>query len=943
MLFAYDYNDKRVHIDETCSNQEYYCPYCGEPLITRKGDVRQHHFSHKKNTECSDSWAGSYSHSYDLSPWHNEWQSLFPQDNQEVKLSLGETRHRADVMIDRTVIEFQHSIMPVEAFDNRNNFYFNLGHKVIWMFDLSDLLQKGQLSYEKREEDLRFSWKNPKKAFNSYDIKTGCIDLFFQLREESDKCIVRVMDVSPNGFETFDTTDFMSKGDFLAYVGLKDGKCLPPCREDIENNQQYQEFKEKYDVWLNKQQERALLAVEGANLLLAVPGSGKTTVLVARLGHMVINKGIPPETILAVTYGKNADTEMRKRFSTKFGDYIGKRIDFRTINSLSLKIYSDFCEENCRKKRTLIDDSQRRKIINEAFEKYHNGERATENDYLELSAAISYIKNMMLDQEQIAEIERGYPYLGDMYKEYQESLEVNTQMDFDDQMVYAHALLEKRENVANKWRARYRYICVDEAQDTSKIQHEIIRMLAMGNSIFMVGDEDQSIYGYRAAYPKALLNFRYRYMNPYILRMERNYRSTNQIVNKAQQFISQNKGRYEKNMTAERGDGEPICVHSVISREEQFVRLLEVASGAKEETAFLYRDNESAVVLVDLLLRNNIPFRHRKVEMNFFGTRVVREMTAYLSLAVNENDADAFKEICNKGIIYLPKKQMGYVDENCKKKKMSVYDALDTQMPFLKEKYRDRGTKFRSFMSKVSRVTSSQAISLIMEKGYEKYLQEKGFSSGKIELLAIMARREPNIRAFLERLKELEHHMQQGSTPDTCKVILSTIHSSKGLEYDTVYMVDVYDGRFPFSRPDVFSRSKDAANGEQEERRLFYVGMTRAKNHLHFFRIHNRPSQYIDFLFPVQPEKETSQEKSKTWATQRSLKPPNMMAHIFDSSRYPQATEGMRLLHAKHGELQIKSIKTHNGQTIISVVDSKGKISQKVWEILWNAELISII
>ena len=241
MLFAVDYNDHRVHIDETHSNQEYYCPYCGAPLIARKGDVRQHHFAHKQDHHCSDTWVHHRSHNYDLSAWHNEWQSLFPKENQEVKLSLGDTRHRADVMVGRTVIEFQHSIMQVQAFDDRNNFYFNLANKVIWLFDLSDLLEE-QLFYKETNEGLEFHWRNPKKAFNNYDIKSGCIDLFFQLNEDPGACIVRVTDVSEDGFECFYTTNFISKNDFLIYVGLQDGRCLPPCREDLENNEQYCAF-----------------------------------------------------------------------------------------------------------------------------------------------------------------------------------------------------------------------------------------------------------------------------------------------------------------------------------------------------------------------------------------------------------------------------------------------------------------------------------------------------------------------------------------------------------------------------------------------------------------------------------------------------------------------------------------------------------------------------
>ncbi len=843
MLFASDFNDNRVHIDDTHSNQEYYCPYCGAPLVTKKGDIRQHHFAHKQSHVCSDTWADGDSHSYDLSPWHNDWQSLFPKVNQEVKLCLGETKHRADVLIDRTVIEFQHSIMPVKAFDDRNNFYFNLGYKVIWLFDLSDLYANRQLTYKPIDNGLAFTWKNPKKAFNNYDIQSGCIDLFFQLGNG----IVRITDVSPMGFESFSTTVLMKKNDFLTYVGLCDGNCLPPCRDDLEHNQLYQQFKEQYHISLNKQQERALQAVEGSNLLLAVPGSGKTTVLVARLGYMVLNKNISPENILAITYNKSAANEMRERFSSLFGNGIGKRIDFRTINSLSWSIYNDYCQKTHQCKKKLIEERERKELIRNIFKKYYQ-KYASENDLQELSSAIVYIKNMMLTEKQILDIEVDYPYLNEMYNAYQSALDKQNQMDFDDQMVFALKILREDGDALQR---RYKYICVDEAQDTSRIQHEIIHLLARGNNLFMVGDEDQSIYGFRAAYPKALLNFRYDYLNPYILRMERNYRSTTQIVEKAQTFISQNKGRYEKNMTAERGDGEDVSLISVASREAQYMYLLDVAKTAKTETAFLYRDNESAIVLVDLFLRNNIQFKLRKPEMNFFEVHIVKDIVAFLSIAIKEHDYRQLNQICNKGILYLKKEQLYWAIQNCQKKHISVFDAIDEQMQYVNSRYRNRSSRFRDVMTEVSKVSPVEAISILLESGYEAYLKEKHFDTGKIEILQILAKQEPTIKGFLNRLQDLEQLLKQDFTSEyENQIILSTIHSSKGLEYDTVYMVDVYEGRFPSSRPNIFCRSKDSADGEQEERRLFYVGITRAKNKLHLFEIDERVSSYIDELFP---------------------------------------------------------------------------------------------
>ncbi len=868
MLIANDYNDNRVYIDDTHSNQEYYCPYCGAPLITKKGEIRQHHFAHKQHHLCSDTW--EQNHTYDISVWHNEWQSMFPKDNQEVKLALGNIKHRADVMIDRTVIEFQNSIMPVKAFDDRNNFYFNLGNKVIWLFNMSDLMEK-QLSYIETDDGLKFLWKNPKKAFNNYDIQSGCIDLFFQLSEDTDKCIVRVTDVSENGFECFFTSKIISKKEFLSWVGLNDGKCLPPCAEDIEEDEQYQAFKEKYQINLNRQQERAMLAIEGSVLLLAVPGSGKTTVLVNRLGHMVINKKIPPTKILAITYTKAAAEEMRERFSTKFGEVFGRQINFRTINSLAFDIYLKYCKLNGIVPRKNIQDEERKRLLRQTFKEIKK-KYAHENDILELSTSITYIKNMMLNTEQICELEDEYPNLNAMYEYYQMFLKKERKMDFDDQMVFAYKILQKDESVQNALREQYKYICVDEAQDTSKIQHEIIKILAKGNNVFMVGDEDQSIYGFRAAYPKALLNFRYDYINPYILRMERNYRSTKQIVEKAKGFISQNRGRYEKDMTAERGDGEEVRLEKVSSKEEQYRHLIEIAKKAKAETAFIYRDNESSIVLIDLLLRNNIPFRLRKPEMNFFETKVVKEVVAYLSLAIDEHDADSFDKICNRGIIYLEDTQKQYAIRNCKSRHISIYDAVGEQMQYLKKEERYRANRFRDVMKMVAESNAEDAISILIDNGYGEHLKKEKLDVGKIEILNIIAKNERDIKSFLDRLKEIESKIKQGfDSKEKNAIVLSTIHSSKGMEYETVYMVDVYDGRLPSSKTNIFNRSKDNADGEKEERRLFYVGITRAKNNLNLFSIKDKHSTFIEELFPEEIIKKIKEEEKRAKEREKNI------------------------------------------------------------------------
>ena len=873
MFIAHDYNDQRVHVDETQSNQAYYCPYCGAPLIVKKGDIRQHHFAHSARRECSDEWARSGS--YDNSDWHNDWQSKFPKCNQEIKLSLGGVSHRADVLVGYSVVEFQHSAMNPKRFDDRNNFYLNLDYKVIWLFDLTDQADERALTYTSETDYCVFSWNNPRKAFNAYDTNSGRIDLFFQIATEGD-CIVRVLEVSERGFESFRTSKPMTKEAFLSYIGVGFGKCLPPILFDQEKNEQYRVFKEKHCITLDPQQERALLAVEGKNLLLAVPGAGKTTVLVARLGYMTTVKGIPPERILAVTFGKEAAEEMKSRFSAAFGADLGSRIRFCTINSLAYSIYKEYCKDNDKSIRKLVADKREERKLLTNIINVVNKEYASEADILGLSSALNYISNMNLSDAEIRDLDSVQPGISDMYTFYRTYMDENEKMDFDDQLKFAYKILTVKHEVLEQWRQRYSYICVDEAQDTSKIQHEIIRLLAEGNNLFMVGDEDQSIYGFRGAYPRALLNFRYDYKNPYILQMERNYRSTSQIVELAQSFISRNKGRYEKHMVSDRGPGSCVSLLNCESREAQFKTLVREVENNHGDTAILFRDNETAVVLIDLLMRAGVEFALKRPEMNFFQIKSIREVIAYLSLVIDPYDADALQRVCNRGILFIKSKQQNWALKRVRNAHITVFDALDEQMEYVAESYRYRAAYFRSFITSLARMTTSEAIEAIMAEGYEAYLKENKFDYWKIDTLQILAKQEPDIKAFLARMKELENLIMNGSFPKTRKsTTLSTIHSSKGLEYDSVFIADVYDGKFPSSVSNPFSRAKDNADGEQEERRLFYVGMTRAKNQLTIMAISDRPSSYIAELFPEMAAKwYSSNEKQKPVERQTKVPAP---------------------------------------------------------------------
>ena len=855
MIFANDRNNNRIHIDQAVVRQEYFCPSCGALLTQRKGEIRQHHFAHLPNHVCTDTWEGTY----DMSDWHNLWQARFPYSNQEVLLSFGEMKHRADVLIGRTVTEFQHSSISSKNFSERNNFYNNLEYKVVWVFDLIDQYANGQIVCDDNKKN--FTWTHPKNTFNSYDNQSGRVELFFQLKEsESEPCLVKVSEVSGLGIDQFAISRWYTKNEFMEYLGVKNGACAPPDREDIYENETYKAFREKYNICLNKQQERAVQAVEGANLLLAVPGSGKTTVLVARLGFMILCKNISPKNVLAMTYTKAATKDMKKRFASMFGSDLVKQLEFRTINGIAQLIIQTYEYRANRKAFALASDNKQIKaIIRDILKEKMKDDYPTEGDINEAEKTIAYIKNMMLSKEEVSGLNTSVPDLLGVYNEYVSILQKQGLMDYDDQLKYALAILRKYPDILESFQKRFKYICVDEAQDTSKLQHEIIRVLAgRSNNIFMVGDEDQSIYGFRAAYPKALTNFKDDYDNPFTIYMELNYRSTTEIVDKSAKFIEKNRGRYDKHMIPHRGHGDPVCRIPVKTRLDQYEYLLEVAKKASKETAILYRDNDSIIPLVYLLRRYNVPFSARQVKHVFFTNRVVSDIRAFLRFALNPFDAESFMKIYYKCNYALNKQTAQLACEWSKQYNVSIVDALQKNKD---DKIKKNAASFNEFINDVAKLTSVSALDKIYSR-YGKYVQSNKLDYGKFELLKIFAVFESSITSFLAILDELEELFTEHESIGKSGIILSTVHSAKGLEYDTVYLMDIYDGLFPNVDLSQIYKSDELMEKYQEERRLFYVAMTRAKNNLNVISIEEKKTTFADEILPVE------KPKSKVTVTQ---------------------------------------------------------------------------
>lgn len=623
-------------------------------------------------------------------------------------------------------------------------------------------------------------------------------------------------------------------------------------------------------IVLNPQQSEAVKTVNGPVLLLAVPGSGKTTVLVLRLGYMITNCGIDPENILTVTYTVAATRDMARRFAGFFGEELASRLEFRTINGICAKIIGYYSRVLGKKAFELVTDEKKTAgILTQIYQQVEQT-WPTEADLRNVRTLITYIKNQMLTEKEIRELGsgKGSPLrdadcqinIGQIYERYNRWLREQHLMDYDDQMVYALTILRKVPQVLAHFQDLYRYICVDEAQDTSKIQHAIIALLASRyDNLFMVGDEDQSIYGFRAAYPEALLNFEKEHRGAKILLMEQNYRSGSGIVSAADQFIQKNTLRHAKHMvcaaaqTPDAGSGgadsrEPgfnegqgaqrpgVREIYLKGRRAQYKYLLKVADGCTEQTAVLYRNNESAIPLVDLLEREGIPYRIRNAEVGFFTHRTVMDITNIIKLAYDPYDVDAFWNVYYKLGMYLNKEKASLICDLSRRMEIPVFDAA---LRYAKlEPMVIRNVKAtRTHLANMKEEKGDQAISrIVLNMGYGEYLNRAGVQDSKIYILKAVGAHTQSPAELLDRLGFLGDIFRDKEQDPSCPFILSTIHASKGLEYDTVYLMDVMDGLFPEEAPvSTKYMTREERRAFEEERRLFYVGMTRARNKLCVF------------------------------------------------------------------------------------------------------------
>lgn len=656
------------------------------------------------------------------------------------------------------------------------------------------------------------------------------------------------------------------------------------------------EFRNRFSIQLNQQQESAVQSVEGPVLLLAVPGSGKTTVLVTRLGYMIFCKGIAPERILTVTYTVAATKDMAERFACRFGAEMAGRLEFRTINGICARVIQYCSWKSGRTAFSLLTDEKRIAAMLSGIYQRIEHSYPTESDLQNVRTLITFIKNRMLGEEEIRALEKDAEIqLLRIYKAYNAELREHQLMDYDDQMVYAYTMLQRFPWLREHFQQQYPYICVDEAQDTSKIQHAIIALLASRTeNLFMVGDEDQSIYGFRAAYPDALLEFEQHHPGAQVLLMEENFRSDASIVRAADRFIQKNTLRHEKHMQPARPKQREIREIPLANRKAQYSYLLKVAedctaayaadperrAAAADEVkervdggpatdvlhadrrrssspvAVLYRDHECALPLIDLLERNGVPYKMRNADIGFFTNRVVLDICNIIRLAENPLNTELFMQLYYKLGTYLRKQDAQSIADISQLEGLSVWDVALKHgglNAYTKGKVRAIQTHMRNMLKE----SAGRAVHRIIEyMGYREYMERSEIKDTKLDILRILADQEDSPRHLVDRLEKLRQVLKEKSSERDCPFILSTIHASKGLEYDSVYLLDVIDGVLPAQIPkDLKKAEKTELEAYEEERRLFYVGITRAKNQLYVFTMKTQHSAFCDELFQRTPKK----------------------------------------------------------------------------------------
>ena len=619
---------------------------------------------------------------------------------------------------------------------------------------------------------------------------------------------------------------------------------------------------------LNEQQEQAVKEKHGSILVLAGAGSGKTKVLTSRIANLV-KSGVSPNEILAVTFTNKAAKEMQARLSKYLGENVVKRMWVGTFHNICGRILrrdlENYKTKDGRKwdnNYVIYDDTDTKTVIKNALKKLNIDEKVF--DIKAVKSAISNAKNKMQDAYTFATYAKDYynQKISEIYYEYERQLVLNNALDFDDMLMLSVNLLKANDEVRQKYADLFKHILVDEFQDTNKAQYDLINMLYPSDnskdeigSLCAVGDVDQSIYSWRGADFKIILNFQSDYKNTKLIKLEQNYRSTGTILEAANEVIKNNEERLDKNLYSTKGNGDKIGMYEAqddFGESRYIAKKIENSNYKKQDIAVLYRTNAQSRSIEEALMSYSIPYKIVG-GLKFYDRKEIKDIIAYLKLIYNHNDSQALKRIINE-----PKRGIGdttinkistFADDNG----ISIYESLKHL-----DKFEDinAGTKakLQNFFVAIEEMTSrqneyklSEYVNYVLEtSGYSPSLRQEDNVENQSRL--------ENLEEFINVVSEFEQddfnleaqddlgmlgnflsQVALVSDVDEVKdeensVTLMTLHAAKGLEYPCVFMAGMEDGIFPHGRSIAFG----VTNSElEEERRLMYVGITRAKEKLY--------------------------------------------------------------------------------------------------------------
>ncbi len=598
------------------------------------------------------------------------------------------------------------------------------------------------------------------------------------------------------------------------------------------------------DMKYNQSQIQAIEHGEGPMLVVAGPGSGKTTVLTKRIQSLIEKEKVNPREILVITFTKAAAQEMKNRFHAMmesktyvtFGTFHGV---FFTI----LKAAYHFTGEN------VIKEDKRKYVLLNAIEKSRVDVEDKKEFCDKISAEISRVKSECLDINAYFSINCGESAFREIYNFYQESLKRARLIDFDDMLVYCYELFTQRPDILAGWQKRYRYILIDEFQDINLIQYNIIRMLAAPeNNLFVVGDDDQSIYGFRGSKPEIMLGFDKIYPDVKKVILDKNYRSTGNIVAAAQRVISQNKTRYSKNIRTDNIKGDKVDIVEFKSIHEQYQRIIdEIRGGIQQgktykDYAVLYRTNSIAAPLVRKLIENNITFIMKDGIPNIYEHWISKDILTYMAIAAGSRKRSDFLQIMNRPKRYVARDYLS--DEEVSFDELEKYYE-DKQWMI------DRLDRMQMDLQAMSTMSPFAMINYLRKAvGYDEFLLEYA-QQHNIEVQELIdladeimdsAKNFKSYGQWLEYIADFKRELNQHTgfkKNDENAVSLITMHSAKGLEFHTVYIIDANEGITPHKKA-VFELDIE------EERRMFYVAMTRAKEKLNIFYTKERYNKKMD-------------------------------------------------------------------------------------------------